>query len=61
MVQYYFARSQAGYYTSTTQNTVAQRVRYKAQLKRSLVSRVWTKEKSTTKTTKTTTHIKEKL
>lgn len=61
MVQYYFARSQAGYYTSTTQNTVAQRVRYKAQLKRSLVSRVWTKEKSTTKTTKNNNTYKGKI
>ena len=61
MVQYYFARSQAGYYTSTTQNTVAQRVRYKAQLKECSVSRVWTKEKSTTKTTKNNNTYKGKI
>ena len=61
MVQYYFARSQAGYYTSTTQNTVAQRVRYKAQLKECSVSKVWTKEKSTTKTTKNNNTYKGKI
>ena len=61
MVQYYFARSQAGYYTSTTQNTVAQRVRYKAQLKECSVSKVWTKEKSTTKTTKNNNIYKGKI